>query len=172
MSVPPDNSRLLIREAGESDVPLIFSFVLELAEYERAAHEVVGTEPMLADALFGEDRVAEAVIAELDGEPAGFALFYRTFSTWQARPGMWLEDLYVTPERRRDGVGRALLEHLARLAVRRGCGRLEWSALTWNTPALRFYEKLGAEVLDEWQVHRLDGEALERFASGSGAPDG
>jgi GNAT superfamily N-acetyltransferase len=154
-----------IRAAERVDVPLIFSLIVELAEYERARDRVIGSEKMLRVALFGDDPVAEAVIAELDDRPVGFALYFRTFSTWLCRPGLWLEDLYVSPEHRRAGVGRELLAHLARLAVERGYGRVEWSALNWNTPALDFYEDIGAERLQEWQVHRLEGEALRRVAA-------
>ena len=158
---------LRIRPAQPGDVQLIFSLVVELAKYERAAERVQGTPELLEEALFGAQAVAEAVIAELDGEPAGFALYFRTFSTWLCRPGLWLEDLYVSPAHRRAGVGRALLSHVAALAVRRGYGRLEWSALDWNAPALSFYSSLGAEQLNEWLVHRLDGEALHRVAAGT-----
>ncbi len=147
-------------------MPLLLEFVRELAHYERAAERVTGTETMLAAALFGEHRAAEAVIAEVAGEPVGFALFFTTFSTWLCRPGIYLEDLFVRPEHRRGGVGRQLLAHLAHLAVERGCGRLEWAALTWNTPALDFYAALGAERLEEWAGHRLEGPALERVAAG------
>jgi GNAT superfamily N-acetyltransferase len=161
-----------IRPAERTDVALLFSLIVELAKYERAAELVTGDEELLHAALFGARPHAEAVIAEL-GEPgapradavAGFALFFGTFSTWLCRPGLWLEDLYVSPEYRGAGVGRALLSHLARVAVERGCGRLEWSALHWNTPALEFYEALGARRLDEWQGFRLDGEALARLAT-------
>ncbi len=160
--------RPLIRAATRSDVELLFSLVRELAEYERAAERVVGTPELLESALFGERPVAEAVVAELGGVPAGFALFFTTFSTWLCLRGMWLEDLYVSPEHRRAGIGAALLEHVARIAVERGYGRLEWSALNWNTPAIRFYEQMGAERLHEWQVFRLDGESLAR--AGGGGP--
>jgi GNAT superfamily N-acetyltransferase len=155
---------LQIRPAQPDDVELIFALIVELAEYERAADRVVGTPELLARWLFGPDPACEAVIAELGDEPVGFALWFRTFSTWLSRPGLWLEDLYVSPARRRGGVGRALLSHVARVAVERGYGRLEWSALDWNTPAIEFYEGLGAGPLDQWIVHRLDGEALERVA--------
>jgi GNAT superfamily N-acetyltransferase len=151
-----------IRAADREDVGLLMGMIRMLAEYERAADQVRGDEGLLAQHLFGARPAAEAVIAELDGEPAGFALFHGTFSTWNCLPGLWLEDLFVLPERRRAGVGQALLEHLAAVAVQRGCARLEWSALEWNEPALRFYDALGARVLHEWRVHRLDGEALER----------
>jgi GNAT superfamily N-acetyltransferase len=155
---------LRIRDAEPGDVELIFSLIIELADYERARERVVGTPELLAASLFGDDAVAEAVIAEVDGETAGFALWFRTFSTWLCRPGLWLEDLYVSPDQRRGGIGRALLVHIARLAVERGYGRVEWSALHWNTPALDFYEAQGAEMLHEWRVHRLDGESLRRLA--------
>jgi GNAT superfamily N-acetyltransferase len=155
---------LRIRDAEPADVELIFSLIVELADYERARDRVVGTPELLSASLFGDDRVAEAVIAEVGGEAAGFALWFRTFSTWLCRPGLWLEDLYVSPDQRRGGVGRALLAHIARIAVERGYGRVEWSALHWNTPALDFYEALGAEIMDEWHVHRIEGEALERVA--------
>jgi GNAT superfamily N-acetyltransferase len=156
---------LRIRAAERVDVPLIFSLIVELAEYERARERAVGSEALLSEALFGEDPVAEALIAELDGRPVGFALYFRTFSTWLCRPGLWLEDLYVSPEHRRAGVGGELLSHLARIAVERGYGRVEWSALDWNTPALTFYEDIGAERLEEWRVHRLDGDALRAMAA-------
>ena len=155
---------LRIRDAEPADVELIFSLIVELADYERAADRVIGTPDLLAGSLFGKDPVAEAVIAELDGETAGFALWFRTFSTWLCRPGLWLEDLYVPPRHRRAGIGRALLTHIARLAVARGYGRVEWSALEWNTPALDFYEGVGAKRLHDWYVHRLDGKALQRLA--------
>lgn len=154
-----------IRAAEPADVPLIFSMVVGLAEYERAPEQVTGTPKLLAQALFGPSPAAEALIAELDGEAAGFALFHGTFSTWECRAGLWLEDLYVAPEHRRAGVGRALLTELAAIATARGCTRLEWAALDWNTLALDFYEKLGAARLQDWLMHRLDGAALGRVAS-------
>jgi GNAT superfamily N-acetyltransferase len=153
-----------IRPAAPDDIPLILSLVRELAKYERAPEQAVGTEAQLHDGLFGTERVAEAVIAEVDREPAGFALFFRTFSTWLCRPGMWLEDLYVSPAHRRAGVGRALLVHLARLAVTRGYGRLEWSVLDWNAPAIDFYLSLGAAPLEEWKMFRLAGAPLRAVA--------
>jgi GNAT superfamily N-acetyltransferase len=158
------SSAVTIRDARPEDVELIFGWVVELATYERAADAVTGNEALMREALFGERPSAEAVIAEIEGEPVGFALYHGTFSTWEARPGIWLEDLYVPPERRRAGVGLALLSHLARLTVERGCTRLEWAALDWNTPALNFYDKLGATRLDEWRMHRLDGAELGRVA--------
>jgi GNAT superfamily N-acetyltransferase len=155
---------LRIRAAERADVAQIFAFIVELAEYERARERVVGTEQLLTEALFGDDPVAEAVIAELDERPVGFALYFRTFSTWLCRSGLWLEDLYVSAEQRRGGVGRALLGHVARVAMERGYGRVEWSALEWNTPALEFYRGLGARRLEEWHLHRLEGDALVRVA--------
>ena len=154
-----------IRPAAREDVALVFSLIAELAEYERAADRVTGTEELLERALFGPAPFAEAVIAELDRLPVGFALFYTTFSTWQCLPGLWLEDLYVPPRHRRSGIGRELLAHVASIAVERGCGRVEWSALDWNEPALNFYEGLGATRLREWQMHRLEGEALRHVAA-------
>ena len=153
-----------IRPAQPEDVPLLMDFIRQLAEYERAPNAVTGDEPLLGEALFGQHAVAEAVIAEVEGEPLGFAIFYRTFSTWLCRPGIWLEDLFVLPSRRRSGVGRALLRHLAQLAVARGYGRLEWSALKWNTPATDFYATIGATPLEEWQVFRLAGSTLQELA--------
>ncbi len=155
---------LHIRAAAPADVELIFALILQLAEYERAEEQVTGSAELLQSALFGSAPHAEAVIAELGGEPAGFALFYGTFSTWECRPGIWLEDLYVPPQHRRAGVGGALLSHLARVAVERGCARLEWAALDWNALALDFYQRLGASRLHEWQLHRLDGALLTLVA--------
>ena len=154
-----------IRAAERADVELIFSLVMQLAEYERAPEQVRGTPALLAEALFGETRSAEAVIAEQDGTPVGFALFYGTFSTWECRPGIWLEDLYIPPEHRGGGIGRALLAHVAAIAVSRGCTRLEWTALDWNELALGFYRKLGATQLDDWVTHRLEGASLLAAAS-------
>ena len=179
-----------IRDARRDDVALIFGWIVELAEYERAPGQVTGTPELLEGALFGPAPAAEALIAQTrdagsggDGggvwEPAGFALFHQTFSTWECRPGIWLEDLYVPPGHRRSGVGGALLAHLAEITIARGYTRLEWAALDWNEPALSFYDKIGATRLDDWILHRLDGAALATVAgaaltrvagaSGSGA---
>jgi GNAT superfamily N-acetyltransferase len=154
-----------IRPAVVQDVPLILQLIRGLAEYERLAHEVVATEAELTRWLFGPRAYAEVVIAESHGAPAGFALFFHNFSTFLGRPGIYLEDLFVTPEQRGRGVGRALLAHLARLAVERGCGRLEWWVLDWNEDAIRFYRSLGAEAMDEWTVFRVTGDPLTRLAS-------
>jgi GNAT superfamily N-acetyltransferase len=158
-----------IRAAAPADVPLIFSLVVELAEYERAPEQVTGTPELLAEALFGARPSAEALVAECDDQPVGFALFHGSFSTWECRPGIWLEDLYVPPAHRRSGIGRALLREVASIAVARGCARLEWAALDWNTPALDFYRQLGATRLEEWLMHRLDGADLERVAAEAAA---
>lgn len=155
-----------VRAATEGDVPLILAFIEELAEYERLSQEVVATEEALRRWLFGERPVAEVVIGEDGDDPAGFALFFHSFSTFLGRPGIYLEDLYVRPEFRGRGVGRALLVHLARLAKDRGCGRLEWSVLDWNEPAIGFYRGIGASPVGGWTVYRVTGEALERLAFG------
>lgn len=156
---------LSIRSASVEDVPLILRLIQGLAEYEKLSHEVVATEQMLHDTLFGERRVAEILIGEWDGEAAGFALFFHNYSTFLAKPGIYLEDLFVWPEYRGRGIGKALLLQLARLAKERGCGRVEWSVLDWNEPSIQFYKALGAKPMDEWTIFRLTGEALERAGS-------
>lgn len=157
---------LRIREAVESDVPLIASLIRELADYERLLHEVRVTDGGLRDALFGARPYAEVAIAEVGpGEPAGFALFFHNFSTFLGRPGIYLEDLFVRPAYRGAGIGKALLRHLARLAEDRGCGRLEWAVLDWNASAIGFYLGLGARPAAGWSVYRLEGEALGRLAA-------
>lgn len=158
-------ARAEIRPATEDDVPIILSLIRELAEYERLSHEVVATEGLLRESLFGAWRGAEVLIACCKGAPAGFALFFHSFSTFLGRPGIYLEDLYVKPEFRGRGIGRALLTHLARLAKERGCGRLEWAVLDWNEPAIKLYKSIGAVPMDEWTVYRVTGEALETLAT-------
>jgi GNAT superfamily N-acetyltransferase len=153
-----------IRAARPEDVPLILSLIAELADYERAPERAVGTEELLFRALFGTPPHAETVIAWSEREPVGFALFFATFSTWLCLPGIWLEDLYVRPAHRGAGVGRALLRHVASVAVARGCGRLEWTVLDWNAPAISFYEGLGATKMHEWETMRLSEDALIRVA--------
>lgn len=155
---------LLIRAAAPHDVATILRFVRELAAYEREPDAVDATEAMLWDALFGQAPAAEAVIAQHDGESVGFSLFFHNFSTWAGRRGLYLEDLYVTPAARGMGAGKALLAHLAQLAVERGCARFEWSVLDWNTPAIDFYRATGAVGMDEWTVQRVSGEALRALA--------
>jgi GNAT superfamily N-acetyltransferase len=152
--------KLAIRPGEKADVPTIAHLIRELARFEKLEHEVVMTEELLHKNLFGTHRYAETLIAEDAGEAIGFALFFHTFSTFLGRPGLYLEDLFVVPEQRGRGVGRALLKELARIALERGCGRLEWAVLTWNRDAIRFYEGLGARPNSEWTVYRLAGEAL------------
>ncbi len=154
-----------VRPATPADVPVILRFVRELAAFEREPDAVTATEAMLAAALFGEHPAAEAVLAERDGEPLGFALFFHNFSTWEGRRGLYLEDLYVTPAARGQGAGAALLRHLAALAVARGCARFEWSVLDWNEGAIAFYRAMGAVGQDEWTVQRVSGDALARLAA-------
>lgn len=158
------SANVTIRAASRSDAPLVLAFIRELASYEKLASEVVADEVALTETLFGPRPAAEVAIAEIDGIAAGFALFFSNFSTFLGRPGIYLEDLFVRPEFRSYGVGRALLVHLARLAVERGCGRLEWAVLDWNASAIGFYEKLGAKALDEWTTYRLAGVALAELA--------
>jgi len=155
---------LTIRRAEEHEVALVMSFVRELAEYERLSHECVGTEDDMRRALFGPRPYAEVVFACLDGEPVGFALFCYNFSTFLARPGIHLEDLFVRPACRGRGVGQKLLAWLARETLARGCGRLEWAVLDWNAPSIRFYDSLGARAMKEWFTYRLAGDALEKVA--------
>ncbi|HXH39418.1 MAG TPA: GNAT family N-acetyltransferase [Thermoanaerobaculia bacterium] len=153
-----------IREATESDVPLILQFIRDLAEYEKLAHLVVATEEQLHATLFGNPRFAEVVIAEEDGTAAGFAIFFHNYSTFLAQPGIYLEDLYVKPEYRGRGYGKALLARLAQIARERNCGRVEWAVLDWNEPSIAFYKSLGARPMEEWRTFRLTGDALERLA--------
>jgi GNAT superfamily N-acetyltransferase len=159
----------MIRPATPADVGTILRFVRDLAAFEREPDAVEATEATLAEALFGAQPAAEAVIAEDATGPLGFALFFHNFSTWTGRRGLYLEDLYVTPEARGKGVGTALLRHLAALAVERGCGRFEWSVLDWNADAIAFYRQMGAVGQDEWTVQRVSGEALRRLAGRSPA---
>ena len=154
-----------IRPAARADVPTILRFVRELAEFEREPDAVEATAPMLERALF-EEHAAEAVIAERDGAPVGFALFFHNFSTWTGRKGLYLEDLYVTSEARGSGVGRALLRHLAALAAARNCARFEWAVLDWNQPAIDFYTSQGATMQADWRIERVSGKALARLAEG------
>lgn len=157
---------ILIRAAQPADIPLLKSLICELAEYEHLSHTVVMTEALLQENLF-QRKYAEALIAEYGQAPAGFALFFHNFSTFVGRPGLYLEDLYVRPEFRARGIGRALLQRLAALAVERNCGRMEWTCLDWNAPSIRFYKSLGAVPMDEWSIYRLDGAALQALAAGS-----
>lgn len=153
-----------IRPNGPGDAALLVRLIRGLAEYERMTDQCVATEEALAEHLFGPRPCAEAFIAEDDAGPAGYAIFHPNFSTFRARPGIWLEDLFVLPDRRGRGIGRALLARVAAVAAERGCLRLEWSVLDWNKPAIRFYGAIGASVKDEWRICRLEGEALGRLA--------
>jgi GNAT superfamily N-acetyltransferase len=165
----PSHETLRIDTATPADVPLLFSLIKELAAYEKLAHEVTGTESALMAGLFGEDRVASAVIARVGDTAAGFALYFFSYSTFLTKPGLYLEDLFVKPEWRGRGIGRVLLVHLARIAVERGCGRMEWSVLDWNELALGVYRAIGARPMDEWTVHRLTGDTLIALAAGAPA---
>ena len=156
---------MTLRAATLDDVPRILAFIRALADFERLLHRVEATEDGLRRALFGPRPYAEVVLAEDEGVPVGFALFFHTFSTFLGRPGIYLEDLFVVPEARGRGVGRALLVHLARLAGERGCGRIEWAVLDWNAPAIRFYDSLGARPNSDWTVYRLTGDALIALAA-------
>ena len=155
---------LRIEPATQHDVPLILNLVKKLAAYERLSHEVVATEEDFTAALFGTTRVAEALLAFSGSQPVGFALYFSTFSTFVGRPGIYLEDIFVEPEHRGQGIGAALLTRIAKIACDRNCGRLEWSVLTWNEPSIGFYERLGAQRMEEWRVFRLAGVALDRLA--------
>ncbi len=155
----------IIRPATEADVPLILALIRELAEFERLLHEVVADEAGLREQLFGARPAAEVLLAfEADGEPMGFALFFQNFSTFLGRPGIYLEDLYVRPDKRGRGLGRELLVRLGRLAVERNCGRLEWAVLDWNENAIGFYKNMGARILEDWRICRVAGEALEELS--------
>jgi len=153
-----------IRAATPADLPLIAQFIRDLADYEKLAHEVRFDEATLGEKLFGARPYAEVVIGEIDGAAQGFALFFHNFSTFEGKPGIYLEDLFVRPAARGSGLGKALLAHLAKLCVERDCARLEWSVLDWNTPAIGFYQGLGARMMDEWTVMRVDGAALAGLA--------
>jgi GNAT superfamily N-acetyltransferase len=153
-----------IRPARVKDVPVILELIRDLATYERAPGEVTATEEQLVEVLFGERRVAEVLLALEGGSPVGFAVFFYNFSTWLGRPGLYLEDLFVKPDKRGKGYGRALLVYLAKIALERGCGRMEWAVLDWNEPAIKFYRSLGARPMNEWTVFRLSRDEITRLA--------
>ena len=160
---------LKIRKATPEDIPLILEFIRELAEYERAPEEAVATaEDLHRDGFSAEPRF-HVEIAEWDGEPAAFALWFFNYSTWQGKPGLYLEDLFVRPRFRKKGIGKALLTYLAKVALDKGCGRYQWQVLDWNTPAITFYESLGAKVLNEWLTMRVSGPELQRMAGQGGS---
>jgi GNAT superfamily N-acetyltransferase len=159
-----DAPNLTIRPADADDVPVILGLIRELADYEKMSNEVVASEESLKASLFGDRRVAEVLIGELDGAAVTFAVFFHNFSTFLGRHGLYLEDLYVKPEHRGKGFGRAMLSRLAQIAVERHCGRLEWAVLDWNEPAIGFYRKLGAVPMDEWTVFRITGQPLRKLA--------
>lgn len=156
---------LSIRPAARADLPLIGELIRALAEYEKLAHEVRFDEAVMGEKLFGARPYAEVLIGEIDGAAQGFALFFHNFSTFEGKPGIYLEDLFVRPEARGSGLGKALLSRLAALAVERDCARLEWSVLDWNEPAIGFYQNLGARLMDDWTVMRVDGAALHRLGA-------
>ena len=155
-----------IRKAEPVDVPLILSFIKELAVYEKMLDEVVATEELLKEWIFDKGK-AEVILGEADGEPIGFALFFHNFSTFVGRGGLYLEDLYIRPEHRGKGFGKSMLTYLAKIAVERGCGRMEWSCLDWNTPSIDFYLSLGAKPMDGWTIYRLAGGTLKNVAESS-----
>ncbi len=157
---------LNIRKATAEDAALILRFITELAIYEEAEEQVVATEDEIRRSLFGENSTADAVICMLDQQPVGYAVYFFNYSTWLGKYGLYLEDLYVSPEYRGLGAGMALLKHLAKIAIARGCGRFEWSVLDWNEPAIQFYESIGAKPQNEWVPYRLAGKALKDFAAG------
>lgn len=165
MSATTKPEALNIRAAARDDCGLILEFITELAEYEKLAHEVTATSKDLEETLFGEHPAAEVLIAQWKGAPAGFALYFTNYSTFLARPGIYLEDLFVRPEYRGKGIGKALLQNLARLVVNRNGGRLDWWVLHWNRPAIEFYEGIGAKGMSEWMPMRFEGEALRKLAA-------
>jgi GNAT superfamily N-acetyltransferase len=165
MAVSTKDPSIQIRPATVVDVPAILGFIRALADYEKLSHAVVATEQMLREQLFGPRPAAEVLIADLNAQPVGFALFFQSFSTFLARPGIYLEDVFVLPEARGHGVGKALLKAVAQIAVQRSCGRLEWAVLDWNAPAIGFYKKLGAVAMDEWMTMRVTGDALDKLAT-------
>lgn len=162
--IKTSDEKFNLRFATEKDVKLILTFIKELADYENLLHEVVATEEILMDSLFNR-KVAEVIIGEYDEEPVGFALFFHNFSTFLGQAGIYLEDLYIKPHMRGKGLGKIILSYLAKLAIERNCGRLEWWCLDWNEPSIKFYKKLGARPMDEWTVYRLYGEDLEKLAN-------
>ncbi len=150
--------------ATETDLPVILAFIRGLAEYEKLSHQCVATEELLRASLFGEKAYAEVLIARMDGVPVGFALFFHNYSTFLAKPGIYLEDVFVPPEHRGKGIGKALLKRIAQIAVERNCGRFEWSVLDWNEPSIQFYKRIGASVMDDWRICRMNAEQIAKLA--------
>ena len=165
MTSPKDIPSFQVRAATKADVPIILAFIKKLADYERLSHEVIATEKILNETLFGRRRTAELAIGFYKKEPVGFVLFFHNYSTFLGQPGIYIEDLYVEEAFRRRGFGRALLTYVAQLAQERRCGRLEWSVLDWNEPAINFYQKLGAVPMKEWTTFRLTGDSLKKLAA-------
>lgn len=161
------SSELILRSAQPADVELLFELILALAKYEKLSHAVVGNAELLKEHLFGSRPYAEAILAEYAGQAVGFALFFHNYSTFLTQPGIYLEDLFVLPEYRRQGIGKAILSYLAQLAVESGCGRLEWSVLDWNESAIAFYRQMGALVLPDWRICRVTGNSLTNLAAKS-----
>ncbi|MCH8620420.1 GNAT family N-acetyltransferase [Undibacterium sp. TS12] len=161
---------ITIRPAQPDDAGLIHAYIVELAIYERAEHEVIASVDDIRQSLFAPDSPARGLICSIDGQVVGYAVYFLSYSTWLGRKGMYLEDLYISPAHRGSGAGKALLRHLAQVAVESGCGRLEWSVLDWNEPAIQFYLSIGAQPQDEWVRYRLAGEGLLSFAAGQGRP--
>lgn len=165
MTTIPSTSQVVLRSATPTDVPVLFSLIQALAEYEKLSHAVTGNAELLHEHLFGQHPYIEAILAESAGQAVGFALFLHNYSTFLTKPGIYLEDLFVLPEYRRQGIGKAMLAYLANLAVQRGCGRLEWSVLDWNEPAIAFYRFMGASILEDWRICRVTGASLTSLAA-------
>ena len=167
MSQDQQNLPCQVKPTTAEDVPVILGFIKQLADYEKLSHEAVATEADITESLFGENRYAECVIAWFEKKPVGFALYFNNYSTFLGKPGIYLEDLFVLPDMRGCGFGNALLSYVAKVAVSRGCGRFEWADLDWNEPAIKFYEGLGAQAMNEWTIYRVTGKALENLADQS-----
>lgn len=165
MNIQTSIENFELRDASEEDIPVILSFIKELAEYEKLAHEVTATEEILKQSLFGEHPHAEVILGCFKNEPVAFAVFFHNFSTFLGKPGLYLEDLYVKPTMRGKGFGKVMLAYLAKLAKERNCGRFEWWVLDWNEPAIKFYRSIGAKPMNEWTVQRVSGSALDQLAA-------
>lgn len=163
--IKTNNPDVKLHFAEEKEIPVILSFIKELAEYEKLSDEVTADEEQLKKTLFGERKVAEVIIADYKNEPAGFMLFFHNYSTFLGKPGIYLEDLYVKKNLRGNGIGKLLLSYLSKIALERDCGRIEWAVLDWNEPSIQFYKKLGAKPMDEWTVFRVTGKEIENLAA-------